>query len=227
MSLDRMILTVERDLTQAATICPLLPGIAKISVGLGQSSIALLVGILAAIPSVCGWKAAQDVGTHAWSHIQHGLGNILRGLFESFFGTCCTCLNDNYPSVSDEVVPSFQTGQSDKVILYASLLKETGFLQSAHPDYSLFHNMSYQEAFSLGLINEEFVCLTRNAFHQVREAYNNDSIRIRGRFKSESQVRYPAFQLNPFDDDEAVKREADAKHQRGLAALLAGRSRVQ
>lgn len=125
VNLDRMVNDGENWISEVA-VYPLvgtLPGLAKVAIGVIQLISALAYGILFLIPAI----VTQD-GTrlkHSWTHIKHGLGNIVAGSFEAIplIGSLMYYVRDVMDNTEKDDV-WIETEHERKFMPYDSLIYE-------------------------------------------------------------------------------------------------------
>lgn len=133
VELDQKINNIENNLSKIAAI-PLvgtLAGGAKVCLGAAQSFTALAITIITAIPAsrTGDWSTTS----YAWSHVKHGLGNIIAGTLEAIpvVGSILWVYRDNASHFEAKGRFYISTGHADKFMPYESLVKR---------DLSVEHN---------------------------------------------------------------------------------------
>lgn len=125
ISVDRTLNNIENVLSDIAAypIAGTLAGSTKIALGTTQFLTALACGILLSIPAI----ATCDLSllNHSWTHMKHGLGNIVAGILEAIplFGTILFGLRV-VKSIDPSVPVYLRTGHENKWMPYSSLVEQ-------------------------------------------------------------------------------------------------------
>lgn len=184
-SLELRLLNTERTLTNAAEtpFIGIIPGAAKVGMGTIQTAAAVACLIIFAIPAVAGHQFSRLAERYAWSHIKHGLGNIVAGGLEAIPGMGYSGIFLRQLIQMRAPRFCFDTRQNDKFIPYTTIFPVTGEFGGLDDDYADFFGMRYQEALDLGLINDRFEMARDEIFGAVQRRYNNNEIALQGQFK--------------------------------------------
>lgn len=120
VSLDKSVNNFERTLsTWAATpVIGTIPAAIKVAFGTVQAIVALACAVFEFVPAAV--SGNWDFEDYYWSHVEHGIGNMVAGAFEAipFVGLAIYCYKElSRPKHAVDVL----TGQEDKWMPYTSL----------------------------------------------------------------------------------------------------------
>lgn len=131
IELDQKINDIENILSFAAVnpIIGTLAGGAKVCLGVAQSFTALAIFIITSIPAA--YTGNWSTSNYAWSHVKHGLGNIVTGTLESIplVGTFLGLLRlqrtiiSSFEGFEGDTREFTSTGHANKFMPYESLVE--------------------------------------------------------------------------------------------------------
>ncbi len=83
INIDRVMNKAETFLSQASVVGVVIPvaGVTKVAMGCIQATLALAISILSVIPAAA--SGNWSITDHAWTHVKHGVGNMIAGTFEA------------------------------------------------------------------------------------------------------------------------------------------------
>jgi hypothetical protein len=135
VSLERKINNIENSLSELSPfpIIGTVMGVSKIFVGATQLLTATALAIFALIPAAIGDFTLLN---HSWTHIKHGLGNVVAGVIEALpiIQTIFYLVRMNKGASSSDAVAHLRTGHENKFMPYASLIEEDWHIAGALPD---------------------------------------------------------------------------------------------
>ncbi len=230
--LESLCSSIENGLSCGA-IVPIIgsvPALVKIGFGTTQAVTAMTVGVFAIISISRGNDVAKLIGKRAWSHVKHGLGNVAAGLFEGipFVGTIIVLMRIIRIKLLENVStedPIFINEQAGKLMPYSYLSKEFGhFNGEGRNKHFSYWGMSYKEAASLGIIDDNFEIIPTR-WHKVCDLYKQNKIQVQGKFynqrENDREIEYQqAKQKNKLREANLkMKREDEFRHQEGIRLL--------
>lgn len=120
INIDSRINEIENNLSEYAWI-PFIPGSVKTAGGIIQASIALACAILTYFPSR--HHNEWSLNQYAWTHVKHGLGNLIAGLFEAIplVGFGVSQVRELKKFIRYRPACQVWTGHERKFMAYASL----------------------------------------------------------------------------------------------------------
>lgn len=98
-------------------------GVVKISMGLIQTIGGLSAGIFLSISAACQKNKDWTLALYAWTHVKHGLGNIIAGTLEAipFVGLIMNVIRVHRSNSISKQVVYIRTNQDHKFMPYLSL----------------------------------------------------------------------------------------------------------
>jgi hypothetical protein len=123
--IDRTFDEIENVLSHisAFPVAGILAGVAKICMGTVQAITALACGILMLVPSIC--KNDYSSIHYSWTHIKHGIANIVAGVFEGtpILGTIIYVLRFLKGTTNSDYQVYVHVNCQEKFMPYESLLR--------------------------------------------------------------------------------------------------------
>ncbi|MGA8164009.1 MAG: hypothetical protein WB791_03170 [Waddliaceae bacterium] len=130
--LEETLVKVERTLSRwaAQPVLGIVPGGMKVGLGLAQTVTAIAFTVLTLLPALCDNQCCSFLCKRSFSHIPHGLGNILAGILEAipWFGrSIYDRRKENLNQNTSDQTELFHTGYEDQYRAYLALALRDGY----------------------------------------------------------------------------------------------------